>query len=135
MYYLKLDREQETADDSNRGNPEILPTCQRDRLRVIAEDVASIEPAPSDAGVSARRLCGLCCALNDKQGAEGEELDEGGEHLDKRNIIVMYCFCLHDVLLFSCCYYNISLAKTRRQKEKGLVNPGFCADPKSDGKR
>ena len=83
MYYLKLDREQETADDSNRSDSEILPTCQRDRLRVITEEVASIEPAPSDAGIPARHLCGLCCALNDKQGAEGEELDEGGEHLDK----------------------------------------------------
>ena len=83
MYYLKLDREQETADDSNRGNSEILPACKRDRLRVIPEEVASIEPAPSDAGVPARRSCGLYCALNDKQGAEGEELDEGGKHLDK----------------------------------------------------
>lgn len=83
MYYLKLNREQETADDSNRGNSEILPAGQRDRLRVIPEDVAGIEPAPSDAGVSARRFRGLRCALNDEQGAEGEELDEGGEHLDK----------------------------------------------------
>ena len=83
MYYLKLNREQETADDSNRGNCEILPACKRDRLRVIAENVASIEPAPSDAGVPARRSCGLCRALKDKQGAEGEELDEGGKHLDK----------------------------------------------------
>lgn len=83
MYYLKLNREQETADDSNRGNPEILPARQRDRLGVIPEEVAGIEPAPSDTGVSARRLSGLCCALNDKQGAEGEELNEGGEHLDK----------------------------------------------------
>ena len=83
MYYLKLNREQETADDSNRGNRDILPACQRDRLRVIPEEVASIEPAPGNAGVSARRSCGLCCALNDEQGAEGEELDEGGEHLDK----------------------------------------------------
>ena len=83
MYCLKLDREQETADDSNRSDSDILPSCERDRLRVIAEEVASIEPAPSDAGVPARRSCGLCCALNDKQGAEGEELDEGGEHLDK----------------------------------------------------
>lgn len=83
MYYLKLNREEETADDSNRGHPEILPPGQRDRLRVIAEYVAGIKPAPSDAGVPARRSCGLCCALNDKQGAEGEELDEGGEHLDK----------------------------------------------------
>lgn len=81
--YLKLNREQETADDSNRGNPEILPACQRDRLRVIAEKMAGIKPAPGDAGVPARRSCGLCCALNDKQGAKGEELDEGGEHLDK----------------------------------------------------
>ena len=83
MYCLKLDREQETADDSNRGNSEILPARQRDRLRVIAEMVSGIEPAPSDAGVPARRSCGFCCALNNKQGAEGEELDEGGEHLDK----------------------------------------------------
>ena len=83
MYFLKLNREQETADDSNRGNSDILPAGQRDRLRVIAEMVSGIEPAPSDAGVPARRSCGLCCALNDKQGAEGEELDEGGKHLDK----------------------------------------------------
>ena len=83
MYFLKLNREQETADDSNRGNSDILPARQRDRLRVIAEDMAGIKPAPGNAGVSARRLCGLCCALNDKQGAEGEELDEGGKHLDK----------------------------------------------------
>ena len=83
MYYLKLNREQETAEDSNRGNSEILPARQRDRLRVIAEMVSGIEPAPSDAGVPARRSCGLCRALNDKQGAEGEELDEGGKHLDK----------------------------------------------------
>lgn len=83
MYYLKLDREQETADDSNRGNPEILPARQRDRLGVIAEKVAGIKPAPRNTGVSARRLRGLCCALKDKQGAEGEELNEGGEHLDK----------------------------------------------------
>ena len=83
MYYLKLDREQETAYDSNRGDSDILPAGEHDRLRVIPEEVASIEPAPSDAGVSARRSCGLCCALNKEQGAEGEELDEGGEHLDK----------------------------------------------------
>lgn len=83
MYYLKLDREQETADDSNRSDSEILPPGQRDRLRVIPEEVAGIEPAPSNAGVSARSLRGLCCALNDKQDAEGEELDEGGKHLDK----------------------------------------------------
>lgn len=83
MYYLKLNREQETADDSNGGNSEILPAGQRDRLGVIPEEVASIKPAPSDAGVSARRLRGLCCALNKEQGAEGEELNEGGEHLDK----------------------------------------------------
>ena len=83
MYYLKLNREQETADYSNRGNREILPARQRDRLRVIPEEMAGIEPSPSNAGIPARRLCGLCCALNDKQGAEGEELDEGGEHLDK----------------------------------------------------
>ena len=81
--YLKLNREQETADDSNRGNREILPARQRDRLRVIAEKMASIEPAPCDAGVPARRSCGLCCALNKEQGAEGEELDEGDEHLGK----------------------------------------------------
>lgn len=83
MYYLKLNREQETADDSNRGNSEILPAGQRDRLRVIPEEVAGIEPAPGNTGVSARRSCGLCCALNKEQGAEGEELNEGGEHLDK----------------------------------------------------
>lgn len=83
MYYLKLDREEETADDSNRGHSEILPACERDRFRVIAEEVASIEPAPRDTGVSSRRLSCLRCALNDEQGAEGEELDEGGEHLDK----------------------------------------------------
>ena len=83
MYYLKLNREQETADDSKRSDSDILPACQRDRLRVIPEEVAGIEPAPSDEGVPARRSCGLCCALNKKQGAEGEELDEGGEHLDK----------------------------------------------------
>ena len=83
MYYLKLNREQETADDSKRSDSDILPACERDRLRVIAEKVAGIEPAPCDAGVSARRSCGLCCALNKEQGAEGEELDEGGEHLDK----------------------------------------------------
>lgn len=83
MYYLKLNREQETADYSNRGYPEILPPGQRDRLRVIAENMAGIEPAPSDSGVPARRSCGLYCALNKEQGAEGEELNEGGEHLDK----------------------------------------------------
>lgn len=83
MYYLKLNREEETADDSNRGNPDILPACERDRLRVIPEEMAAIEPAPSDAGVSSRRFCCLRCALNDEQGAEGEELNEGGEHLDK----------------------------------------------------
>ena len=83
MYYLKLNREQETADYSNRGNREILPARQRDRLRVIPEEMAGIEPSPSNAGIPARRLCGLCCAMNDKQGAEGEELDEGGEHLGK----------------------------------------------------
>ncbi len=83
MYYLKLNREEETADDSNRGNPDILPTRQHDRLGVIPEEVAGIEPAPGDAGVSSRRFCGLRCALNNKQGAEGEELNEGGEHLDK----------------------------------------------------
>ena len=37
MYYLKLDREEETADDSNRSDSEILPAGQRDRLRVIPE--------------------------------------------------------------------------------------------------
>ena len=83
MYYLKLNREQETADDSNRSDSQILPSCQRDRLRVIAEKVAGIEPAPGDAGIPARRFGRLCCALNKEQGAEGEELDEGGEHLDK----------------------------------------------------
>lgn len=83
MYYLKLEREEETADDSNRGHSEILPACERDRLGVIPEEVASIEPAQRDTGVSARRLRCLRCALNDKQGAEGEELNEGGEHLDK----------------------------------------------------
>ena len=65
MYYLKLNREQETADNSDRSDSDILPACQRDRLRVIPEEVAGIEPAPSDAGVSARSLCGLCCALHD----------------------------------------------------------------------
>ena len=83
MYYLKLHREQETADDSKRGNPEILPACKRDRLRVIPEEVAGIEPAPSDAGIPDSRFGRLCCALNKEQGAEGEELDEGCEHLDK----------------------------------------------------
>ena len=83
MYKLKLNREQETADDSNRGNSDILPARQRDRLRVIPEKMAGIEPAPGDAGVPARRFGCLCCALNQEQGAEGEELDEGGEHLDK----------------------------------------------------
>ena len=83
MYYLKLNREQETADDSKRSDSDILPACQRDRLRVIPEEVAGIEPAPGDAGIPARRFGCLCCALNKKQGAEGEELDEGGEHLDK----------------------------------------------------
>lgn len=37
MYYLELNREEETADDSNGGHPEILPARQRDRLRVIPE--------------------------------------------------------------------------------------------------
>ena len=83
MYYLKLNREQETADDSKRSDSDILPACERDRLRVIAEKVAGIEPAPGDAGIPARRLGCLYCALNQEQGAEGEELDEGGEHLDK----------------------------------------------------
>lgn len=83
MYCLKLDREQETADDCNRSDSEILPAGQRDRFRVIPEEMAGIKPAPGDAGVSARRSCGLCCALNQEQGAKGEELDEGGEHLDK----------------------------------------------------
>ena len=83
MYKLKLNREQETADDSNRSDSEILPACKHDRLGVIPENMAGIEPAPSDAGVPARRSCGLCCDLNDKQGAEGEELDECCEHLDK----------------------------------------------------
>ena len=66
MYFLKLDREQETADDSNRSDSEILPACKRDRLRVIPEKVSSIEPAPGDAGEPARRSCGLCRALNKK---------------------------------------------------------------------
>ena len=83
MYYLKLNREQETADDSKRSDSDILPACQRDRLRVIPEEVAGIEPAPSDSGGSSYHSCGLYCALNKEQGAEGEELDEGGEHLDK----------------------------------------------------
>ena len=97
MYYLKLNREQETAGYSNRGNPEILPAGQRDRLRVIAEMVASIEPAPSDAGVPARRSCGLCCALNDKQGAEGETLCEGFQNLAGCNIFIC-CYCCHDII-------------------------------------
>lgn len=83
MYFLKLNREQETADDSNRGNPEILPACERDRLGVIPEEVAGVEPAPRDTGNLPRCLCCLRCALNDEQGTEGEELNEGGEHLDK----------------------------------------------------
>lgn len=83
MYYLKLNREEETADNSKRSDSDILPAGQRDRLRVIAEYVAGIKPAPGDAGVSARRSCGLCCALSQEQGAKGEELDEGSEHLDK----------------------------------------------------
>ena len=72
MYYLKLNREQETADDSKRSDSQILPSCQRDRLRVIPEEVAGIEPAPGDAGIPARRSCCLRCALNKTQGAEGE---------------------------------------------------------------
>ena len=83
MYYLKLNREQETAGNSDRSDSDVLPACQGNRLRVIPEEVAGIEPAPSDAGVPARRFGCLYCALNNKQGAEGEELDEGGEHLDK----------------------------------------------------
>lgn len=71
LYNLKLNRKQETASDSNRSDPEILPAGQRDRLGIIAEKVASIEPAPSDAGISARRSCGLRCALNKEQDAEG----------------------------------------------------------------
>lgn len=80
---LELNRKQEPADDSNGSDPEILPAGQRDRLRVIPEEVASIEPAPSDTGAKLRRSGCLCRALNEKQGAEGEGLDEGGEHLDK----------------------------------------------------
>lgn len=71
LYNLELNRKQETASDSNRSDPEILPACQRDRLGIIAEKVASIEPAPSDAGVPLRRSGGLCCALNDKQDKKG----------------------------------------------------------------
>ena len=37
MYFLKLNREQETADDSNRSNSQILPPGERDRLGVIPE--------------------------------------------------------------------------------------------------
>lgn len=80
---LELNRKQETADDCNGSDSEILPAGQRDRLRVIPEEVASIEPAPSDAGVPLRRSGCLCCALNEEQGAKGEGLNEGGEHLDK----------------------------------------------------
>lgn len=83
LYNLELNRKQETASDSNRSDPEILPACQRDRLGIIAEKVASIKPAPSDAGVTVRRSGGLRCALNEEQDAEGEGLNEGGEHLDK----------------------------------------------------
>ena len=88
MYYLKLNREQETADDSKRSDSDILPACQRDRLRVIPEEVAGIEPAPSDAGVSARRSCGLCCALNKEQGTECETLGEGFQNLAGCNIFI-----------------------------------------------
>ena len=97
MYYLKLNREQETADDSNRGNREILPACERDRLGVIPEEVASIEPAPCDAGVPARRSCCLRCALNQEQGAEGETLCEGFQNLAGCNIFIC-CYCCHDVI-------------------------------------
>lgn len=71
LYNLELNRKQETASDSNRSDPEILPACQRDRLGIIAEKVASIEPAPGNTGVSARRSGGLRCALNEEQDAEG----------------------------------------------------------------
>ena len=97
MYCLKLDREQETEDDSKRSDSDILPACERDRLRVIAEMVAGIEPAPSDAGVPARRSCGLCRALKDKQGAEGETLCEGFQNLAGCNIFIC-CYCCHDVI-------------------------------------
>ena len=85
VYYviLKTYGEEKEEGERNRSNSQILPARQRDRFRVIPEYMAGIEPAPGDAGGSSRRSCGLCCALNDKQGAEGEELDEGGEHLDK----------------------------------------------------
>ena len=81
--YLKLDREQETADNSDRSDSDILPACQGNRFRVIPENVSGIEPAPGDAGATVSRLCCLCYALKNKQSADGEELDEGGEHLDK----------------------------------------------------
>ena len=97
MYFLKLNREQETAEDSNRSDSEILPARQRDRLRVIAEMVSGIEPAPGDAGVPARRSCGLCRALNDKQGAEGETLCEGFQNLAGCNIFIC-CYCCHDII-------------------------------------
>ena len=97
MYYLKLNREQETADYSNHGNREILPARQRDSLGVIPEEVASIEPAPCDAGVPSRRSCGLCCALNQEQGAEGETLCEGFQNLAGCNIFIC-CYCCHDVI-------------------------------------
>lgn len=85
VYYviLKTDGEKKEEGERHRSNSQILPARQRDRFRVIPEEVAGIEPAPGDAGGSSRRSCGLRCALNDKQGAEGEELDEGCEHLDK----------------------------------------------------
>lgn len=83
VYILEPDRKQETASDSNRRNPEILPAGERDRLGIIPEQVASIKPAPSDAGEPARRLGCLCCALHQEEGAEGEELNEEREHLDK----------------------------------------------------
>ena len=85
VYYviLKTDGEEKEEGERHRSNSQILPPGEHDSFRVIPEYVAGIEPAPGDAGVSARRSCGLCCALNKEQGAEGEELDEGGEHLDK----------------------------------------------------
>ena len=97
MYYLKLNREQETAEDSNRGDSEILPARQGNRFRVIPEKVSSIEPAPDDAGVPARRLCCLCRALNDKQGAECETLCEGFQNLAGCNIFIC-CYCCHDII-------------------------------------
>ena len=85
VYYviLKTYGEEKEEGERNRSNSQILPPGQRDSFRVIPKYVAGIKPAPSNAGGSSRHSCGLRCALNDKQGAEGEELDEGGEHLDK----------------------------------------------------